>query len=58
MKCNYKRLRLTREEQQDMASIKSTLPLIDRMQIEKRSYCEVYSSDMQEEKSNDLCDDG
>ena len=36
MKCNYKPPELTKEEQQDMASIKSTLPYIDRLQIEQR----------------------
>lgn len=36
MKCNYKPPKLTKEEQQDMASIKSTLPYIDRLQIEQR----------------------
>jgi hypothetical protein len=36
MKCNYKPPKLTKEEQQDMASMKSTLPYIDRLQIEQR----------------------
>ena len=35
MKCNYKPPKLTKEEQQDMASIKSTLPFIDRLQIKE-----------------------
>lgn len=51
MKCNLKRLKLTKEEQQDMRAIKSTLPYIDRMQIEKRHWCEV------REDNNDLCSD-
>ena len=37
MKCNYKPPKLTKEEQQDMASIKSTLPYIDRLQIQQRN---------------------
>jgi hypothetical protein len=37
MKCNYKPLKLTKEEQQDMASMKSTLPYIDRLQIQHRN---------------------
>jgi hypothetical protein len=41
MKCNYKPEKLSREEQQDFASLKSTLPYVDRMQIEKRNWCEV-----------------
>ena len=38
MKCNYKPPKLTKEEQQDMVSIKSTLPYIDRLQTNHRSY--------------------
>lgn len=45
MKCNYRPPKLTKEEQQEMASIKSTLPYIDRMQIEKRTYCETRKED-------------
>lgn len=41
MKCNYKHQKLTKEEQQDMASMKSTLPYIYRLQIKKRNWCEV-----------------
>lgn len=41
MKCNYKPKKLSKEEQQELASLKSTLPYIDRMQIEKRNWCEV-----------------
>lgn len=37
MKCNYKPPKLSKEEQQDMASIKSTLPYIDRLQIKQRN---------------------
>ena len=37
MKCNYKPPKLTKEEQQDMATIKSTLPYIDRLQIQQRN---------------------
>lgn len=37
MKCNYKSPKLTKEEQQDMASIKSTLPYIDRLQVHWRN---------------------
>lgn len=40
MKCNYKPPKLTKEEKQEMASMKSTLPYIDRLQIEKRYWCE------------------
>lgn len=36
MRCNYKPPKLTKEEQQEMASMKSTLPYIDRLQIEQR----------------------
>lgn len=36
MKCNYKPPKLTKGEKQEMASMKSTLPFIDRLQIEKR----------------------
>ena len=36
MKCNYKPPKLTKEEQQEMASMKSTLPYIDRLHIEQR----------------------
>lgn len=52
MKCNYKPQKLTKEEQQEMASMKSTLPYIDRIQIDKRQWCEV-----REEDNNDLCSD-
>ena len=31
----------TKEEQQEMASLKSTLPYIDRLQIDQRRWCEV-----------------
>ena len=37
MKCNYKRPKLSKEEQQDFASYKTTLPLIDRIQIAQRN---------------------
>lgn len=50
MKCNYKPKKLSKEEQQELASLKSTLPYIDRMQIEKRNWCEVDNN--QEEKEN------
>lgn len=36
MRCNYRPPKLTKEEKQDMASLKSTLPYIDRLQIEQR----------------------
>lgn len=36
MKCNYKQPKLTKEEQYEMASYKSTLPYIDRLPIQKR----------------------
>ena len=49
MKCNYKPPKLTKEEQQDMASIKSTLPYIDRLQIEHRN-SEMCEADMREEE--------
>ena len=45
MKCNYRPPKLTKEEQQDMASIKSTLPYIDRLQIQQRN-----SETMEEEE--------
>ena len=37
MKCNYRPPKLTKEEQQDMANIKSTLSYIDRLQIQQRN---------------------
>jgi hypothetical protein len=37
MKCNYKPPKLTKEEQQELASVKSTLPYIDRLQIQRRN---------------------
>ena len=37
MKCNYKPPKLTKEEQQKMASMKSTLPYIDRLQAQWRN---------------------
>ena len=37
MKCNYRPPKLTKEEQQNMASIKSTLPFIDRLQAHWRN---------------------
>lgn len=51
MKCYYHPPKLTKEEQQEMASIKSTLPYIDRLQIEKRTWCEVITEE-DEEGSN------
>lgn len=48
MKCNYKPPKLTKEEQQEMASIKSTLPYIDRLQIDQRKWCEVDYRDYSE----------
>ena len=54
MKCNYKSKKLTKEERQDIASLKSTfkstLPYIDRLQIEKRTWCEVKNEELEEEK--------
>lgn len=50
MKCNYKPLKLTKEEQQEFASLKSTLPYIDRLQIDKRTWCEVKNEELEEEK--------
>ena len=46
MKCNFKRPKLTKEEQQEMASIKSTLPYIDRLQIKKSKRWETDEEDM------------
>ena len=48
MKCNYKPPKLTKEEQQDIASIKSTLPYIDRLQIQQRN------SETMEEKEDEI----
>lgn len=45
MKCNYKRPKLSKEEQQDFASYKSTLPLIDRMQIAQRNQESIFDWD-------------
>ena len=50
MKCNYKPPKLTKEERQEMASLKSTLPYIDRLQIDKRRWCEVDYRDCDETK--------
>lgn len=41
MKCNYKPPKLTKEEQQEMTSLKSNLPYIDKLQIDQRRWCEV-----------------
>ncbi len=51
MRCNYKQPKLTKEEQQEMASLKSTLPYIDRIQIEKRHWCEVREEDIEDDNS-------
>jgi hypothetical protein len=48
MKCNYKPPKLTKEEEQEMASLKSTLPYIDRLQIEQRSRESIESGDSEE----------
>ena len=48
MKCNYKPPKLTKEEQQDMASMKSTLPYIDRLQIDRKRRRESRSEDDEE----------
>lgn len=48
MKCNYKPPKLTKEERQDMASMKSTLPYIDRLQIEQRQSRESRREDNEE----------
>lgn len=45
MKCNYKPPKLTKEEKQEIASMKSTLPYIDRLQIEQRQPRESRSED-------------
>lgn len=50
MKCNYNPPKLTKEEEQEMASLKSTLPYIDRLQIDKRTWCEVKNEELEEEK--------
>ena len=50
MKCHYKPPKLTKEEKQEMASLKSTLPYIDRIQIDKRTWCEVKNEELEEEK--------
>ena len=36
MKCNYKPSKLSKEDAQDFASFKSTLPYIDRLQADRR----------------------
>ncbi len=48
MKCNYAPKKLSKEERQELASLKSTPPYIDRMQIEKRNWCEVDDSQKEE----------
>ena len=48
MKCNYKPPKLTKEEQQDMASYKSVLPFIDRLQKDKNKLCEIRKEDENE----------
>ena len=50
MKCNYKPTKLTKEERQEFASLKSTLPYIDRLQIEKRK---PYETDDSEEHGDE-----
>lgn len=56
MKCNYNPPKLTKEEQQDMASVKSTLPYIDRLQINWRNHemenQEIIYHDSGDEKLN------
>ena len=53
MKCNYRPPKLTKEEQQEMASLKSTLPYIDRLQIDQRRWCEVdYREHDKKEENN------
>ena len=49
MKCNYKPPKLTKEEQQDMANIQSTLSYIDRLQIQQRN-----SETMEEEEEDEI----
>jgi hypothetical protein len=53
MKCNYKPPKLTKEDQQELASVKSTLPYIDRLQIQRRN-----SESIEEVESNDRNDYG
>lgn len=48
MKCNYKPPKLTKEEQQEMANLKSTLPLIDRIQIHNRNSESIISDSSEE----------
>ena len=50
MKCNYKPSKLTKEEQQKLASLKSTLPYIDRLQVQWRNSESIEDC---EEESND-----
>ena len=52
MKCNYKPPKLTKEEQQEMASLKSTLPYIDRLQIEQRNQEVDYREYDKKEENN------
>lgn len=49
MKCNYRPPKLTKEEQQDMASIKSTLSYIDRLQRQWRNSESI--EDLEEDKN-------
>lgn len=35
MKCNYRPPKMSKEDRQELANLKSTLPYIDRMQIKK-----------------------
>lgn len=55
MRCNYRPPKLSKEDRQELASLKSTLPYIDRMQIEKRNWCEVeyYDDNRTEVESDD-----
>lgn len=53
MRCNYKPPKLTKEEKQDMASMKSTLPYIDRLQIEQRKPKESMIEHIGEDVYND-----
>lgn len=53
MKCNYKPPKLTKEERQEMASMKSTLPYIDRLQIEQRIPKESIAKHIVEDIDND-----
>ena len=57
MKCNYKPPKLSKEDRQELASLKSTLPYINRMEIEKKKKYEMICQNNDELETKDNKDD-